>query len=68
MTEDDTFRVLKRIPFDEMYRLLDIWVNDLKDDTPILTMLSGNGWTLREYNNIAKSRGVSLAAYESDLL
>jgi hypothetical protein len=52
MNEDDTFRILKRIPFDDMYRLYDVWWNQQYEytisDEKMSQFLEPLGWTLEE--------------------
>jgi len=67
MTEDDTFEALKRTPFDKVHHILDVWTEDMDDNRHILTILHSHGWKLREYNRIARSKGVNIAAYESEI-
>jgi hypothetical protein len=51
MTEDDTFRRLKRIPFEEMRRQI-VVLNRLKYPTRVPLKhqaLENGGWTLQEF-------------------
>ena len=50
MTEDDTFRILKRIPFSEMYRLWHLSTS-MPNDPDVDQFFSQYGWTFLEYRD-----------------
>ena len=53
MTEDDTFRVLKRTPYIEMWNIWETWILDLDHISPahdFIGVLEENGWTFNEFD------------------
>lgn len=66
MTEEDTFKALKRISFMEMEKLLDQWVEDTSDRRTVPEVLEDNDWTINEYDDAAERRG-RLRATNGDL-
>jgi len=52
MTEDDTFRILKRLSFDELYTLR----HSAAINISIITFLEEQGWTYSEYMNALYDR------------
>lgn len=48
MTEDDTFRRLKRIPYDEVIRLWHRRFMEYPGDKTMSRFLATTGWTLEE--------------------
>jgi len=53
MTEDDTFRILSRPSFNEMFAIIDIWIYDGNDNRKIQEVLAENKWSEIEYNTMA---------------
>jgi hypothetical protein len=76
MTEEDTFRILKRLPIKEMSRLvanvsirLPLMSVAWFDSSEILFLLNKNGWKGREYcQHIIQRFGMGEADFRSTLL
>jgi hypothetical protein len=52
MTEDDTFRILKRIPINEMVRIISDEYTEISSANELLEIfLNKHGWTLADYLN-----------------
>lgn len=50
-SEDDTFRKLKRVPFNLMESLVRKWVFDHHDSREVEEVLHAHGWTKDEYDD-----------------
>ncbi len=49
MTEEDTFRKLKQMPFDELRKLLRCRMNVVLNMEKYVEFLASHGWTIGEY-------------------
>jgi hypothetical protein len=58
MTEEDTFKILRRVPFLEMCRLMDIWRMDPNDGRYTDQVLMDNGWTYDEFQEKCKDEQI----------
>jgi hypothetical protein len=61
MTEDDTFRILSRPSFDEMFRIHQAWwyTLDSKDKSLRIPFMKSYGWTWLGFMQEAARRRVS---------
>jgi hypothetical protein len=49
MTEDETFKKLSRISFDEMIRLFKDWNEPIDNFNEVIKFFEGHKWTYQEY-------------------
>ena len=61
MTEEDTFRMLKRPTFQEMKKLEREWVENREDTRQFLEVLLSNGWRYDEYETQEDKRGLFIS-------
>ena len=50
ITEDDTFRRLKRVSYSEMLEIRQKWLDDRYDYGTFESLLEDNGWTRHEFD------------------
>jgi hypothetical protein len=50
MTEEETFRILARIPFHKMQLVCEVWHSNPDDNRGYEQLLKDNNWTIDEYD------------------